>query len=250
VRARHVVALAALLAGGAAAVLLAGRLLVVADPLPPHADAIVVLAGSIPDRTLEAADLYRAGVAPRVIVTREQLRPGEALLHAHGVRLPESDALSIDTLVALGVPRSAIHVLRRRNNSTDSEARTIARWACRRARGGLVVVTSRSHTRRARLILRRALGPGVAVAVRPSRYDGFTPGRWWRSRRDAKLVLREYEKLLHYWLQERWTIEPCGGLRRRAPGQAAAAARSSGASSPRSCICRTMSQPPMNFPPT
>src|SRR5438876_613593 len=55
----------ALAAVGAAALLAAGRMLVVADPLPPRADAIVILGGSIPDRTLAAADLYRAGLAPR-----------------------------------------------------------------------------------------------------------------------------------------------------------------------------------------
>ncbi|HEY3186399.1 MAG TPA: hypothetical protein VGJ70_02920, partial [Solirubrobacteraceae bacterium] len=60
------------------AVLGAGRALVVADPLPAHADAIVVMAGSIADRVLEAADLYRAGIAPRIVVTRERVRRGDA----------------------------------------------------------------------------------------------------------------------------------------------------------------------------
>ena len=59
------VVLAALVA---VALLGAGRLLVVADPLPPRADAIVILAGSVPDRTLEAADLYRAGQIGRAHV--------------------------------------------------------------------------------------------------------------------------------------------------------------------------------------
>jgi hypothetical protein len=74
------------------------------------------------------------------------------------------------------------------------------------------VVTSRAHSRRARLILRQALGTGIALAMRPSRYDVFAPARWWRVRRDAKLVLGEYQKLANYWLTERWSIAPCGGL--------------------------------------
>src|SRR6059058_6253137 len=76
----------ALAAVSAAAVSLAGRLLVVADPLPPSTDAIVVLAGSIPTRVLEAADLYRAGLAPRVVVTRERLARGESVLRARSPR--------------------------------------------------------------------------------------------------------------------------------------------------------------------
>jgi uncharacterized SAM-binding protein YcdF (DUF218 family) len=203
------------LAAAAAILLGAGRFLVVADPLPAHADAIVILAGSVPDRSLEAADLYRAGIAPRVVVTRERVPRGEAALRAHGVRLPEGDDLTIDALRRLGVPASAVVRLRRRATSTDTEARTIARWACRARVRRLIVVTSRAHTRRARLILGQSLGPDVALTIRPSRYDGFSSRRWWHVRRDQKIVLSEYEKLAHYWLSEHWTIRPCGGLRSR-----------------------------------
>src|SRR5881397_3008604 len=190
----------ALAAVSVAAILAAGRVLVVADPLPPRADAIVILAGSVPDRALEAADLYRSGLAPRVVVTRERLPPGQAALRARGVRLPEGDELTVTALRGLGVPSPAIVVLRRRAVSTESEARTIARWACARRLRRVVVVTSRAHSRRARLILRQALGPGIAVAMHPSRYDAFASARWWRVRRDAKIVLSEYEKLANYWL--------------------------------------------------
>jgi len=251
---RTALALAAVLAMAAVAVLLgAGRLLVVADPLPPRADAIVILAGSVPDRALEAADLYRAGIAPQVVITRERVPRGETALRARGVRLPQTDELARLTLHGLGVPDDRVVLLRRRGTSTDTEARTIGRWACRHRVRRLVVVTWRAHTRRARLILGRALGPGVELVVRPTRYDPFSPTRWWRVRRDAKMVLSEYQKLVHYWLHERWTIEPCGGLRRQVGatlGYAATAARSSAASSPRACSSRTMSQPPTNFPPT
>lgn len=207
--------------GGAAALLLAaggvvvaGRALVVADPLPAQADAIVILAGSIPDRVLEAADLYRAGVAPRVVVTRERIRRGDAALRARGVRLPEGDELIVAALRTLGVPPRATLVLRRRSTSTDTEARTIARWACSHHIARLVVVTSRPHTRRSRLILRQTLGPTVALTIRPSRYDNFSATRWWHIRRDAKTLLSEYQKLAHYWLREHWTIKKCGGLAR------------------------------------
>ena len=178
-----------------------------------------------------------------------------AVACASGVELPESDALTRTALIGLGVPPRAIVTLRRRAQSTASEARTIARWACAHGVRRLVVVTSPTHTRRARAILVRALGPDVAVAVRPARADRFAGPRWMRVRRDAKLVLSEWQKLLHHWLVERWQIRPCGGLRRRATAQADwavdfVAAATSGASSPLACISRTTSQPPMNFPPT
>jgi uncharacterized SAM-binding protein YcdF (DUF218 family) len=195
-------------AGLTAAILGAGRLLVVTDPLPARADAIVVMAGSIADRALEAAELYKSGVARRVVVTRERLPRGEVPLRARGVRLPESSEQTLAALHALGVPPSATIVLPGRARSTDSEARTISRWACARARS-LVVVTSRYHSRRARLILRQALAPEIRLALRPSRYDPFDAARWWSDRRDAKAVLSELEKLTHYWTRERWLIGPC-----------------------------------------
>src|SRR5881409_522075 len=203
---RRLALVLALTAAAAAAVSLAGRLLVVADPLPPSADAIVILAGSIPTRVLEAADLYRAGLAPRVVVTRERLARGESVLRARGARVPESDEIAIAALEQLGVPAHAIVRLRRRARSTESEARTVARWVCSHRLRRLVIVTSRPHSRRARLIYRRALGDAVAVAVRPSRYDVFATARWWHIPRDAKIVLYEYERLIHFWLRERWTI--------------------------------------------
>ncbi len=207
-----------LVVAGVAAVLVlvasAGRWLVVRDPLPAHADAIVIMAGGIGDRALEAADLYRAGVAPKVIVTRERVDGGTLRLRARGVRLPESHDLLRRALETLGVPAGAIVDLRRRNRSTESEARTIARWACAHHVRTLVVVTSRAHSRRARMIVARALGPGVQLSMQPSRHDTFAAARWWRVRHAAKTVLSEYQKLANHWLGERWRMEPCGGLRR------------------------------------
>src|SRR5262245_22398881 len=193
----------------------AGRFLVVADPLPTHADAIVMLAGSLSDRVLETAHLYHTGVAPVVILTRIGLRPAAVALRERGVRVPEEHDLARAALIALGVPAHAIRVLARRAQSTRTEARAIARWACRHGVRRLVVVTSPTHTRRARLILARTLGPDIALSVQPAPAEVFPAKQWWRHRRAMKDVLVEYEKLVAYWLVERWTIEPCGGLRTR-----------------------------------
>src|SRR5205809_7194108 len=105
-----------LAAVGAAALLAAGRVLVVADPLPPRAHAIVILAGSVPDRALAAADLYRAGLAPRVVVTRERAGTSQAALHARGVRLaPDAElsciaprGLAVASRAAFALPRRAV----------------------------------------------------------------------------------------------------------------------------------------------
>jgi len=250
---RLLIAMGLLAAAGILLARHAGRFLVVADPLPDRADAIVVLSGSPSDRVLETARLYQAGLAPRVILTRGRLPRGAPALRARGVRLPEEHDLARQALVALGVPDTAILVLGRRTASTKTEAQTIARWACRNGLRRLAVVTSPSHTRRARLILRRALGPRIGVAVRPARDGLFPAAHWWRRRRALKEVLWEYQKLAAFWTVERWDMRPCGGLRRRAAVSGhqclSTAFRTSGASSPLACSSRTMSQPPTNSPP-
>ena len=191
----------------------AGHWLVASDPLPEHADAIVVLAGSVSDRVLEAADLYAVGLAPRVIVTRERPARGEWALAQRGVRLPDSDALRRSALEQLGIPPTAIVRLRRRAWSTESEAEIVARYACRHRLHRLVIVTSAAHTYRAGLIFRHALAPTVTVSMRAARHNSFPAAHWWRVRHAAKLVLSEYQKLANYLLVQQWRIAPCGGLR-------------------------------------
>jgi uncharacterized SAM-binding protein YcdF (DUF218 family) len=207
---RTLVLLGATALAASLAAWVAGRALVVADPLPQRADAIVVLAGSPPARTLAAADLHGHDVAPTIVLTRERRPSALTTLAAAGVEVAEPSDEAQRLLVALGVPPAAIVTLRRRAYSTASEARVIARWACRTGQHRLIVVTSPSHTRRARLVLRRALGPAIALTVRPAPADFFPARRWWRHRRAAKLVLTEYQKLAHFWLRERWRLRPCG----------------------------------------
>lgn len=207
----------ALAVGIGVAISQAGRYLVASDPLPAHADAIVMLAGSLADRSMETADLYAQGIAARVIVTRERPARAEWALKQRGVTIPDADMLRRATLEQLGVPGSAIVRLRRRTYSTESEAATIARYACSHRLRSLVVVTSASHTYRAGRILRDSLEPQVKIYMRASRYDPFPVERWWRVRHAAKLVLSEFQKLANYLLVQRWRIEPCGGLRRLRP---------------------------------
>ena len=205
-----VVLFASLLAGTVVTCRQAGRLLVASDPLPPHADAIVVLAGAPPGRLLEAADLYGNHVAPRIVLTRERRPPASVALERRGAVVPAPHDDAAGQLLALGVPAQAVVALHGRAYSTVSEARLIARWACRTRQRSLIVVTSPSHTRRARLILQRLLGPDVHLAVTAANADFFPRRRWWRHRRAAKLVLSEYQKLANYWLHERWRLRPCG----------------------------------------
>ncbi|MGE5359454.1 MAG: hypothetical protein ACM3NQ_10585, partial [Bacteroidales bacterium] len=81
--------LGVVLLGAALAILpFIGRFLYVDAPLQ-HADAILVLAGTFAERPLEAADLYRAGFAPLIVLTREAPDGGQQALAHRGMPMPD-----------------------------------------------------------------------------------------------------------------------------------------------------------------
>jgi uncharacterized SAM-binding protein YcdF (DUF218 family) len=204
--------LAAIVIGGlayaerAALLTAIGGFLVVEDE-PHPADAIVVLSGSLPDRILQAVDLYHAHLAPRIILTREPPLPGIAELRARGGTLPEHHEQNLAIAEQLGVPAAAITVIPEPAASTVAEAQAVVPYLRAQHLRTILLVTSKAHARRARLTF-RALGAGaVEVAVCPSRYDPFTADAWWRSRAFVRRVVIEYGKLFNFALVDRWRLK-------------------------------------------
>ena len=174
-----------------------GAVLVVEDLLEPAA-AIVVMGGHLPFRALEAADLYRAGWAPRVVVVRGAQREEAAALRALGVAVAEEWELNRKVLVRVGVPSSAILVPPGEAIDTLEELRISAK-ALKPDGAPVILVTSKVHGRRARLTWRYVAGARWRGIIRPARMDPFDPAGWWRQKRFALAVVREYLGLLNYW---------------------------------------------------
>ena len=84
-----------------------GSFLVVEDPLRPAA-AIVVLGGQTPFREIEAAQLYRDGWAPLIVVVRHEHNPDSNLVHGNRVDARRPWESSREALMREGVPASAI----------------------------------------------------------------------------------------------------------------------------------------------
>jgi uncharacterized SAM-binding protein YcdF (DUF218 family) len=164
------------------------------------ADAILVLAGTRVERPLEAADLYLAGYAPRVLVTRSrQERLAYDAARARGITLPDEFDSETETLTRAGVPPAALVTLDRTHDSTGEESRTLRDVALRQHWSRVIVVTSKYHLRRARLACRRALaGTSVEIVMRGSRYDPSEPEHWWRHRGDIRWLASEVPKLILY----------------------------------------------------
>lgn len=178
-----------------------GQQLVYAD-VPVESDAIVVLAGGVFDREMQAAELYQAGYAPLVVLTREQEPRVVGLLRARGVRLETSLEMRRRVLTELGVPVDRVHVIDTVVRSTFDEARAARRWGEARGVRRLMVVTSSFHTARSRYVFLNVFtGSPVALTFVPAAHSEFQPDHWWVRRETLRDGLIEWQKTLFYRLR-------------------------------------------------
>lgn len=165
------------------------------------ADAILVLAGTRMDRPLEGANLYLAGYAPRIVLSRQTMERGERALGDRGVAFAEDVDQTRDAFVRLGIPAEAIIIPPRIHDSTAAEAITLRELAVAHGWRRIIVVSSKYHLRRAGFAFRRELrGTSVEILMRGTRYDDVQPERWWRRRSDIREIIPEVPKLVAYAL--------------------------------------------------
>ena len=176
-----------------------GSWLVVQDPLA-KTDAIFVLGGTRFERPLEAVELYKAGWAPRIALMRQVSDYGEVHLMQQGIPYPREVDAQVEVMVRLGVPQSAITIFNEAN-STAEEADTLYEAATANHWSSVIIVTSKQHTRRARLVMTRRTAPiGLTVVTRYSRYDQADTDRWWTNRSVLRFTLFETQRLFGYWI--------------------------------------------------
>jgi uncharacterized SAM-binding protein YcdF (DUF218 family) len=170
------------------------------DPMAPS-DVIVVLSGGTPAREIEAADLFLAGYASRLVLTAQPERASIAILQSRGVRVPKFLDERLRYLEELGVPRAAMTVMGDRVSSTMRESELVADWVERHQHRSVILVTSGYHTARARWVFQRAFAEiGVTLRVRPDSLEPFDPNIWWRDRNMLRNGLFEWQKLIFYRL--------------------------------------------------
>jgi uncharacterized SAM-binding protein YcdF (DUF218 family) len=162
------------------------RFLIVEDPLE-EADAIAVLSGGRGDeRVRQAAELYRAGYAPLVILSAPSTEDI--------VDLPYTEVLRRQ---ALGhrIPESAL-LFETKSTSTAEEARNLRPILEGRRARRAIIVTSSYHSRRSRYLFQKLFaGSPVEVRIYPVQQDVFDPAEWWTRERDTEWVVLEYIKL-------------------------------------------------------
>ena len=201
VRNRYVL-LAGLLTFAAAAWLAIAWLshwLVLSEPLA-KADAIVVLGGQTPIRALEAARIYHQGWAAEVWLTYPPETVEERELASQGVGYVREHEYSRRVLEKAGVPAGAIQALENPTINTEEEVRELSKRLAARGQHRLIIVTSKAHTRRVRIIWRMLAAEGLEAVVRYAPADPFSGNDWWKNSSDVLIVAREVGGIANAWL--------------------------------------------------
>lgn len=176
---------------------IAARALVVNAQIS-SADAIVVLSGSSAylERTQRAAELYRDGRAPLVLLTDDHRRGGWSSAEQ---RNPFFVERAMNELIRHGVPVEKIKIAPGVAASTHSEALILKDYAAANGLRSVLVVTSAYHSRRALRTLRRSFdGTGTVVGLEPV---GSSSALWWLRPEGWRTVGGEYVKLVYYWFK-------------------------------------------------
>jgi uncharacterized SAM-binding protein YcdF (DUF218 family) len=178
--------------------------LIVEDSLE-RAAVIVALRGQTPFREMEAAKLYRAGLAPQVVIVRGAPSAESEALRELGFKTRQAWELSREVLIQQGVPASAIVAPTVKAGGTLEELQAVySAMASKDA--PVILVTSKFHTRRTRLTWNYVSAGRSQPIVRAATGDPFDPNHWWHKRSSVLSVVREYLGLVNYYA--RFAVAP------------------------------------------
>jgi uncharacterized SAM-binding protein YcdF (DUF218 family) len=176
----------------------AGRALIVKAEIG-SADALVVLSGSSSylERTQKAAELFRQGRAPVVLLTNDHTRGGWSQpLQTN----PYFVDRATEELIKQGVPAERIRIVPGVAESTRSEALIVKDYAAAHGFRSVLIITSAFHSRRALRTFRTSFaGTGIIVGLDPSSGLRTSAALWWLSPSGWRDVAGEYIKLVYYW---------------------------------------------------
>lgn len=179
------------------------------EDVPRHADAMILLMGTFPERVLQAADLYKAGISDRLIIVSENMGAYRAL-EERGAKVIRTTEQARDAAVVLGIPDSCITILPGNARSTLDEALSVSEYLRGENRiDSLILVSSPAHMRRAQMIFKTVLrksGFNIYIGCSPSTYTSFIPEKWWKQKEDIQTVLTEFIKIWSFLLIEKRKI--------------------------------------------
>lgn len=179
----------------------AARALVTSAELE-RADALVIFSGSSAyrERTRRAAELFRAGRAPVIILTNDNQQSGWSRREQRNPLFVER---ARDELLRAGVPAESILILPETVTSTYEEAVLVRDYARSHDLHSILFVTSAYHSRRALWTARQVFaesGIQLGLDAPPPGEETPRPLTWWLHRSGWQMVAEEYPKLIYYRL--------------------------------------------------
>jgi uncharacterized SAM-binding protein YcdF (DUF218 family) len=157
------------------------------------ADAAAVLGGGLEYRPFAAAEIYRRGLVPKILVSNIGAGPAERLgvLRSH-VRA------NMEVLEKLGVLGAAIEPFGSNLKDTYEEALALHDWAKRNGAHTILVPTDIFAARRLRWILHRVFGNDAVVLVPAVDPPDYTRNDWWKNEGGVIAFQNEVVKYVYY----------------------------------------------------
>jgi len=178
------------------------RYLIKEAPLD-KADVIVVLSGSatFKERTREAARLFFAGRARRILITNDNEQGPWSSSDQRNLFFYER---SLEQLRNAGVPSESIEVLMQPVTSTYDETEVVRIYAQQHGLHSILIVTSAYHSRRALWVFTRVFrdtGIQIGLDAVPPGQQSPPPATWWLRLRGWQQVPTEYVKMVYYLIR-------------------------------------------------
>jgi uncharacterized SAM-binding protein YcdF (DUF218 family) len=163
---------------------------------PGKADYVLVLGGSPRIRPFVAAEILRAGLAQRALISHVKW-PQDDLNDL----VPPDHEVCRRVLLQSGVAAERISFLGHDHRTTYDEASSLTRFLATQPDARVLVVTNDFHTRRARWIFTRLLGPRAdAVSFVSAPSEHYQADNWWRSEEGLGFIVGENLRFLFYVL--------------------------------------------------
>jgi uncharacterized SAM-binding protein YcdF (DUF218 family) len=174
----------------------AADLWIVSDPIS-RADAIVVLGGGLATRPFIAAELWRRGLADKILISQV---PEERAVSMGAI--PSDTELNREILLKSGVPPRAIETSGTANRNTREEAVALSEWAERNAASAFIIPTEIFPARRVRWIFRREFSDTAVIIEVPSfEPPDYTRRDWWKTEKGRDAFQTEFLKYIYYRLK-------------------------------------------------
>ena len=182
-----------------------GRLIVV-DENPPQADAVIVLNTGVEyyPRLIQAAEIYRQGLAGNVVINGNRKTDTLRELEARGFkRCCPWYANSVSILTIFGVPENKIiRISVEDAYDTVSEADAVGKELIKKEFAKVIITTSKYHTRRAKFIWQKRHENRLIIFMVSAKTDPYDPDNWWKDGRQIRWLLAEYGAWVFYWWKE------------------------------------------------